>query len=292
MLLPFCLSTIGCATKMAIRSYQPGPVSVGAIQHLVILAGEGRRSARETVNIELLNQCRSLGYFSLEDRSEEGIKVRIAGRRAMVDGAEKVLEKNQAGLRVDVLEWNAVRDTVEVRKKAPDGTVFIEEVPVRRGNVLLSVSLFNPSGMTFLAEKEYEGLYTTDDMLMSREDVIEMASKQAVGQLLRDITPVQVVSYVYLDEDDPAQEPIIETALAGNIAQAAEDERFFLDRNPNSAAAAYNLAVFLEAMGQYEEALAMYDRALSLGNKSFYSRARAGCARRLAATMELNADPS
>jgi tetratricopeptide (TPR) repeat protein len=81
------------------------------------------------------------------------------------------------------------------------------------------------------------------------------------------------------------------SAEAGNIARAADDARRYLDQHPDNAGAAYNLAVFLEAMGEYEEALAMYDRALSLGNKSFYVKARAGCARRLAAAHELSAEP-
>lgn len=104
------------------------------------------------------------------------------------------------------------------------------------------------------------------------------------------LPPRQVVSRVRLDDDDPGQEAILETARGGNVAMAARDMRTYFDANPLSGSAAYNLAVFLEAMGEFHEAMTMYDQALSLGAKDLYHSARAGCARRLAAAEELRDD--
>ena len=280
--------TSGCATKIAIRSMQPGPVSVGATDHLVILHGEGRRSAREVVFMELVSQGRSRGYFSVEDRSEDGIVVRIAGRRVVLEGGENSLESRQAGVRVDVLEWSSFRDIEKVTKTNAEGQKIIKNVTVKRGSVLLAVTLFDPSGRAFLAETEYQGVASTRDMQMPKEELMESAAKYAVSRLFNDITPIQVTSHVVLDDKDPGQKHIIETAKAGSIAMAADDARRYLEQNPNNAAAAYNLAVFLEAMGDYGEAMSMYDRALRLGNKDFYVSARAGCARRLAGVAALN----
>ena len=76
----------GCVSTVAIRSTEPGLVPVGATQHLAVLDGNGRRTAREFLHIELSNMCRARGYFSVTDRSEDGFEVRVAGRRVIVDG--------------------------------------------------------------------------------------------------------------------------------------------------------------------------------------------------------------
>src|SRR6185503_526687 len=102
--------TTGCATTVSIRSMQPGVVPIGSARHLVLVGGEGRRSAREFVGQELTQQCRARGYFSFEDKSDMGLNVRVAGRQATIEGGKFALEAEQAGLRIDVLEWNAARD--------------------------------------------------------------------------------------------------------------------------------------------------------------------------------------
>lgn len=285
-LLPACASP-----RMSIRSMEPGRVSVGAATQLVILDGVGRRSAREIVNQELINQARWHGYFSVLDRSEDGLSVRLAGRRAIVEGAENPLEEvigeEQLGVRVDVIEWQAFRDSHQVRSKGEDGTVYVEDVPVYRGVVLLAVTLFDSEGRAMLAETEYEGDYATYDLDMPRADLMDQAARQAVQYFLGDVTPREVVSSVRLDDEDPEQETILKTARAGNVRQAATDMRSYLGRHSHSASAAYNLAVFLEAIGDFQQALDMYDRALSNGAKGYYSDARAQCARRLAAVEAL-----
>jgi hypothetical protein len=286
--LPLALSfATSCSATMSIRSMEPAAVHVGSTNHLVILDGEGRRSAREYVNMEVMRQCRSRGYFSVEDRSEEGFEVRVGGRNATVEGGQFTLDGNQAGLRVDVLEWNAYRDEHEVSTKGKNGEVVTQRTPVTRGQVLLAITFFGVTGSTFLAETEYEG-WASIPVDRPREEAIECAAQQAIAAFLNDVTPVQVVARVRLDDEDPGQEAILETARAGNVAMAARDMRAYLEQNPLNASAAYNLAVFLEATGEFPEAMAMYDSALSLGTKDFYVSARAGCARRLAASEELN----
>src|SRR5215510_1466396 len=112
------LST-GCVTTVAIRSMEPGAVPVGSTKHLVLLGGEGRRSAREFVGETLVQQCRARGYFSVEDKSESGLSVRVAGRQASVEGGKFALEPEQAGVRIDVLEWNAARDEEDITRTDP-----------------------------------------------------------------------------------------------------------------------------------------------------------------------------
>ena len=280
------LST-SCVTTVAIRSMEPGAVPIGSTKHLVLLGGEGRRSAREFVGQALVQQCRSRGYFSVEDRSEAGLSVRVAGRQASIEGGKLALEPEQAGLRIDVLEWNAARDEQDVTRTDPMGKQFVERVPVMRGNALLAITLFDPAGRAFLAETEYEGCATTDPSA-PREESIEAAAHQALTSFLNDITPFAVVTRVRLDDEDSGQEAMLKAASDGATAQAAHDLELYVQQNPNIPSAAYNLAVLKEAMGDFSAALALYDRAIGLGGKDFYSRARAGCARRLSATESLS----
>ncbi|MCI0637344.1 MAG: hypothetical protein L0206_26015, partial [Actinobacteria bacterium] len=111
--------TAGCTTTMSIRSMQPGVVPIGSAKHIVLLGGEGRRSAREFVGQALVQQARAHGYFSVEDRSEEGLSVNVAGRQAEVEGGKFALEAEQVGLRIDVLEWNAAREEQEEVRTDP-----------------------------------------------------------------------------------------------------------------------------------------------------------------------------
>jgi hypothetical protein len=283
----------GCATRIPISSMEPAAVPLGAATHLDVLHGEGRRSARETVILGLIRQARVGGYFTVRDRSEDGFEVRLAGRKAHVRGGGRrgapALADEHAGLRVDVVEWYAFRDVKEVTKADEDGKRYKTTVKTLTGNAVLAITLFDASGYAFLAEREYTGSYEDEKGDISKGEAIDLAAEAAVRQFLADITPRRVRSTVRLDDDDPGQEYIIQTAKAGNTAQAARDARGYLEQHPHNAAAAYNLAVFLDAMGEYEEALEAYDRALSLGNKGFYAPARAGCARRLAAAEGMTA---
>lgn len=286
-----CLLT-GCQTTIPIRSMQPGPISVGATDHLVLLKGEGRRSAREDVAHEVVNQCRAAGQFSVEDRSEDPIFVRVAGGQVQIDGDATVLAApTRAGLKIDVLDLDCHEDTESVETVDAEGRRSFRNVRVRRGKALIAVTLFDGHGRAFLAEREYDGQVESRDLQANREDLQRDAMRMAVMQFLGDITPREVVTHVQLDDEDEGQVAIIETAKAGNIAQAAADAESYANANPRNPAAAYNLAVLLDAMGDFERALTWYDTALRLGTKDFYTTARAQCARRLGDRDALRATP-
>jgi len=268
----------GCATTIPIQTLQPGPVSVGAAKSLVILQGEGRRSGRETVFQLLTEKARQGSYFSVTDRSEEGVKVTIAGRKVKVDGFQQGPQPGELYLRIDVLGWDASKDS----KTTTDAKGREKSVITWNGKAILGVTLFNTEGNTLLAEKEYIGKSSNGDDTASEEGVTKAAAANAVDILLADITPKAVTRNVRLDDDDKELKPAIDTAKAGNLAKAAEDCKAYLDAHPTSSAAAYNLAVLTDAMGRYDEALAIYDQALSIGKKDFYSEGRAACAKRKA----------
>ena len=292
-LICICFVGSGCTTKIPIRSNRPGPVAVGATNHLVMVKGLGRRSAREEVAQQVINQCRRSGYFSVQDRTEEPIFVQVAGGQVQIEGDPEAFSAPLvAGLKIDVLDLDYERDVQIVEfHDEQTGTIVYEHYPIQRGIALLAVTLFDPIGRTYLAEREYERAFTTNDLGAHREDVTSEALAHAVSAFLQDITPRQVVTRVRLDEDDEGQIDIIATAKAGSIGLAAKDAQVYAEANPGNPAAAYNLAVFLDAMGQYEEALTWYDKAMRNGSKSYYARARSQCARRHADAQALQAKP-
>ena len=96
------------------------------------------------------------------------------------------------------------------------------------------------------------------------------------------ITPIIVTESVRIDKSDKMQMGFIESANQGMIERAADDLDVFVRHHPNNAVAHYNLAVMLDAIGEYETALEHYDRAMELGGRRWYRHGRAQCARRLA----------
>lgn len=282
-----CLSVLaigtlaGCAPTLRVQVLKPGPVNLGAAKKLSVVQTEGRRSAREFVINEIQNQGRSAGYFVVADRTEEGITVKIAGRSVEVSGGKgNPQAPDEVGLRVDVIDWNANKETEEVRNSKG----YVTGVRTYyKGKVVLGVTAFNSQGRAVLAEKEYVGTTQGD----SEDSTIGSAATAAVWQLLSDITPQYVSMDIRLDDDDPAQKPIIEMARSGNLAKALEEERAAVAKNPNSGPANYNLAVLLDAQALYQEALDAYTRAINLGTKPYYVSMKSECAARLAAAEAL-----
>lgn len=281
VLLALALILPACSTTVPIRSTRPGPVAVGGAKHLVILDGSGRRSARETLFLELARQSRSGGWFTVDDLSEDGHHVRVMGRKVKVR-PRYPLEEEAAGLRIDVHEWQAIRNTHTVEREDERGDVEQETVHSLQGSVVIGVTFFDTWGNALLAERDYEGSSSGSAGEVTKDEVIERAAAQAVTRFLADVTPRSVVDEVRLDRDDAGQEAILELVRHGDTALAARRMESYAEQDPDNPAAAYNLAVLLDAMGERHEALAWYDRALELRSKGYYASARAACARRIA----------
>lgn len=269
-----------CAPTLRVNVLQPARVNLGAATRLTVVQTEGRRSAREQVVQELMQQARSSGYFQVTDRSEEGITVKVAGQTVQAAGGSGTAQApDEIGLRIDVLEWSADRETRTKDIKDKKGNVTGQrEVVTYIGKVLLGVTAFNDQGKAYLAEKEYEAKLEGDD----ENGSIRAAARLAVGHLLADITPRYVPRFLRMDGDDKAQEPMIKTAEKGNVAKAVEEMRSYVASNPQNASALYNLAVLLDASGQYQEALDFYNKAITLSGKDYYVEMKGDCAKRLA----------
>jgi len=288
LVLPLACATGGSVT---VEGVEPALDDLGTTRHLVLLETVGRNSARRAIHRQVARQARATGYFTVQDRTREGHTVQVVGQRVDLDGGRRKMPRGQAGLRVAVLEWRSHREAQAVTREADDGDRYTEVVPFRHASVVLEVSLFDETGRALVAQQEFEGFAEGEVSRLSRDIVLERAAREAVARFLEDVTPRWVKREVPLDTEDPGQAAIIEAANAGSISSAASAATRYVQQSPNNASAAYNLAVLLDALGDYEQALTLYDRALRLGGKEFYAEPRASCARRLAAREALASGP-
>lgn len=276
----------GCAPTLKVNVLQPAPINFGASKRLSVVQSEGRRSAREHLIAELTNQARTGGHFTVTDRSEEGITVKIAGRTVQVAGGNAPQAADEIYMRIDVIDWNANRESQTVTNRDSKGHAYTTTVTQITGKVVLGVTAANAQGMALMAEREYVGNYSATDV--DDNLAIQTAARTVVAQILGDITPRYVRKTIRLDDDDSSQKPIIKTAEAGNVPRAIDEMREFLNGSPTNAIAQYNLAVMLDATGQFQEALDFYNQAIQ-GNpgKEYYLEAKAECAKRLADAQAL-----
>lgn len=277
------LST-GCHAALNVKAMQPAKYNFGAAKQLQVVQSEGRRSAREELIAALQKQGRSTGHWQVEDRTEEGIMMRAAGRTANVTGAKEPQSKDQVWVRIDVLEWATEKDTrTQPAKTDAKGNVVEPEREIKtlKGKALISVTASTASGKAILAEKEYQGVIERDRDGASEDEVRISAGREAIQRFLAEITPTPVVRAVRLDEDDKAQEQILKLAKDGNLGAAIAEMKAYVQNNPNNPAALYNLAVFLDASGSYLEAVDTYAKALQNSTKDYYAEAKAGAQKRL-----------
>ena len=86
--------SVGCATpSVKINGWEPGAISAGKADRLVITDADGRRSARESVAIFIKKAAVSWGYFQVDDRSADGVKLEIDGRQPLLPMMKKASPK-------------------------------------------------------------------------------------------------------------------------------------------------------------------------------------------------------
>ena len=269
----------GCVPTIRVNVLQPAPVNMGAAKQLSIVETTGRRSAREETVQELIRQVRGDGYFTVTDRSEEGITVKVAGQTATATGGKgQPQQPNEIGLKIDILEWSSDKKEIPPQYDSKGNQTQAAQT-LFAGKVLLGVTAFNAAGKTFLAEKEFKAVSAEQK---TEEQAIGAAMRNAVGTLVVAITPKYVQKTIRMDGDDEGQKQILEVAKGGNLDQAGTELKSYLEKNPSNPAALYNMAVILDAQGKYQEALDLYTKAISNSTKDYYVQMKTECSQRLA----------
>ncbi len=281
----------GCGpTMLQVHVMEPGEINFGASRRLSIVETSGRRSAREQLIAEIQSQARAAGHWQVTDRTEEGITVKVAGRSVNVTGAKTPQAPDEVFLKFEVIEWQSapgtkvVDEKYTVTRRDSQGKAYQatetrqKTVSTITGKALLGVTASDAQGRALLAETEYEGKAEG----ASDSAAVSAAAQNVVARFLGAVTPRTVLASIRVDADDKAQKPIIEVAKAGNLPRAVEEMRVYLAQNPSNPAAQYNLAVFLDASSQYQEALNYYTQAAQSSTKPYYVQSKAECSKRLA----------
>jgi hypothetical protein len=287
----------GCGpTLLQVPVAEPGEVNFGASRRLSIVETSGRRSAREQLIAEIQSQARSGGHWQVTDRTEEGISVKVAGRSVNVTGVKTPQAPDEVFLKFEVIEWQSAPGTKTIDEKVSVTKVDSKGKPYQAtetrqkvvattvGKALLGVTASDVRGRALLAETEYEGKGDGPN----DSAAVSAAAKAVVARFLGTVTPRTRMAQIRVDSDDKTQKPIIAVAKGGNLPRAVEEMRAYVAQNPANPAAQYNLAVFLDASGQYQEALDYYTKACQGSTKPYYTQSKADCAKRLANVQALS----
>jgi hypothetical protein len=250
------------APQIAITAIAQGRLDLGPNRKLVLFAGTGPKELRDELTRELSEQIRKAGYFAVTDRSRDGAPPKLSGGHVEWAVDDPLLDDDATGLRLDVSEQEKPCSSPAASAlSAPCDAPLV---------VVVVASAFDKSGRILLKEHRF-----------SAESPSRAEGRRAVAavvaDLLKAVTPIEVTHYALLDDRDSRQKRILAAAAAGDIGRAREELRYYLEQDPENAAAVYNLAVLTEAMSGCSEALHLYDRALALDNDPRYAQTRAAC---------------
>jgi len=286
LLVLFAFAGSGCAS-LRVQVLQPAYVNLGRTEQLSVVQATGRRSKRELIIDELERQARDAGFFAVEDRTDEGIEIKLIGGSAETSGGTRDQLDIEAYLRIDLLEWQA--DTTRRTQSYRDDNdrERVRTIDMLVGRVVFAVTTVNWQGRALMAENDYEQVHEVQLGEMSEDRVVFEAARRGVRLLLRQITPTWHFESIRWDSSDKTQKEIYKVAKQGNRPYAEELMREYLSADPGNSVAQYNLAVILDAQGRYPGALQLYDQAMKGGAKGFYANSRAACARRLAASKAM-----
>lgn len=234
-----------CAPVLEFTDLQPGVIPVRDAHRLIIVPGDGRHSVQVAIRRAVARQAAEAGTFEVEER---------LGRRG------ERPEDGEVALQINVTGWAPEGES------GPDGT---------GPRITLEVTVTTVSGG--VRTISIEGHAPAPKRGAELGQAMRAAIDDAAAALLEAITPRRVTRRLQLDDSDGSQDPMLRAATEGRIARAHEDLRRYLERHPDNAAAAYNLALLTEALGRYEDAIQYYDRALALDDEPLYRRARQAC---------------
>lgn len=275
LLLPLVVLASACAPRLYVNVLQPAPVNLGSAKKLSVYESQGRLSAREELVKELATQAQNAGYFTVTDRTAEGLTVRITGPAVLPSVPPAA---DEIGLRIDIAEWNADKESQPTREKDKQGNPITKDL--WKSRVKLLVTVFNGAGKAYVVEKEYAA---TGEDEKDEDASILAAARDAISRVLEDVTPTYVQKAIQLDDTEEAQRPVIDMARSGDVPKAIELEKQLLAKSPNNAAALFNLAVLMDSQGLYRDALGLYEQAIKLAEtKELYKEMRSECAQRLA----------
>lgn len=276
----------GCTTYVRVRTVVPAPFNFGLAKELVLIQATGRQRFRERVLEELASQSSSSGWWNYQDKRDQGIQLQLGREKAFLRPEGRSPRHDQVYIRLDFHKLKAKTRTKMVLVK--DGDIE-KKVPERRviGKVVFSVTSIDGKGRMLFKEREFLGAAVITGPDSKHREAKLAAIAQGIKHFLKEITPSFRFENVRIDDSKEDLKFVVKYIKEGDFPTALKRLRVWRKRAPSRADVHYNLAVVIEAMGNYTDALKSYDNAIKHGGKPYYSFYRDRCARRLEARKEL-----
>ena len=181
---------------------------------------------------------------------------------AWIPGAAADPSGRRAYLALDVAEWSF---------ESPSGGSALEPRARVRLLARLARSPEGPWSEPYETGGLVEGTESASDASRAtRSQLLLECSLRAVDDLLRAFAPRPGVEEVELDVESPVLQPGATAAERGDLEEARASFATVHARHPELPAAAYDLGLVLEAMGDWEQAEALYAEAVSRKDDRLY----------------------
>jgi len=284
-----CLLLASCGAHVSLKMPEPSKFNYGKARNMVLTDMSGRRSQKELVIINMEQELRSSSWWKFVDSTEEGIRITLKGDTATVNPI--MPDSNQIFVKIDIYEVDTEKNSKSVELKRDDGSTYEKVKHGYKGRAVLGFSTVESDGTVIMSEREYEGKserYSKRRSDVDKDEIINLAIRDAVKEFIKDVTPTFRTVFVKLDDSSEDMKPLAKMISDGSYAYAIEKLEDWHSREPNRADVVYNLAVATEAAGDSETALTLYEQALTLGAKSFYHESLAKCEQRIRAQEAIN----
>ncbi len=270
----------GCFHLKKKASWVPARYSLGEAKKLVLVSATGQNKLKQDMIQELSKQLQLSKWWSFENRVKQGVEMRWSGDQATMMPAYQTPRQEEVFVHLDVRRWEVEKVTKEKEVVEGESRRILKEVHYL-GKAVFGVTTYDARRRSILARKRYVGTINLEGAQATRDRARNLALREAVDQLVRDITPTYFLDTVRLDEsrNDTAQATL--AIKKGKFDQASDILEQMLATYPKRSDVIYNLAVSLEGLGKFSDAMPLYDRAVQMNKASYYKDARARCARRL-----------
>jgi Tetratricopeptide repeat len=249
--LALLLAVTACAPVVRVQRPQPATVDLGPRARVLALVRVNGPGNSPTVLVHTMKgRAHRQGVFQILAWSP-GEAADTSGRTAY--------------LALDVVEWSYAEEH-HPHETQPRARVRVDVRAARTPE--------GPWSEPYQSGGSVEGIEGDSDPSPPKaEQLLVEACLRAVDDLLRAVAPRPRIEEVELDVDDDLLRPGAAFAERGELEEARSAFESVRARHPDSAAAAYDLGVVVEALGDWERAEVLYLEAASRKDDRLYRAA-------------------
>lgn len=272
-----------------IKSNKPAKYNIGKNPSIGIIETKGGLRSLEDVFIEQFLKSGKSSSFVVENNTGSGIKLEIVNNSAKITNSKDLNKYFLIMEIVDKEDQEYEKDKKVTKKVNGKDVEELQKTKYLKSNVIISIIMANSKKVVFNRKeykltKEWEKDNAPNEKNIRYEKVIE----EIASNIINDLKPATETKYTKMDNDDENQQKIIDIAKSGNIDNAITEFKNYINNNPNSASANYNIATLYDLKSERNEALKYYEAAVKLNptNKT-YSQTKSDCENRIRNEKEL-----